>query len=925
MADFLAPPARQQPGKLTVVFSTYHSLHVVKKAQELTPKAKFALVICDEAHKTAVYEQDNLDAEQSFGNIHQPNYIRTARVLFTTATPKVYAPTTREEYEKTNKTVASMDSREKFGPTFYELNFRAAVKKGILADYKIIIRPETRRVDTATKGPAAETEFMKKILAVHKALAGSGGAATAENYHPPKKTALIFSNTIAMSKKIQRRYTTALTKIIPKLPDKTLRDYRAEIRHLDCTSDAHERAQALQRLENVSPEQPAQIITNARVLSEGIDMPDLDAIIFFEGRSSQIDIAQAVGRCMRKGRGDKKFGYVILPVPVDEKMLATGELGDVKEWGHVWKALDALKSHDEDFDIKLNRLNTTTGRGQQKILVDLPVAPTGVSYNLAAFKKNLKVKLLTRVGVQKMDLQDLGEIDQSTKNRVGIVSAAQFAKFTLGARATRAAIATQLAQSRIGVGRSVSAGTVRPPPRRKTLTKGNVYHAYQRTHKEAIFQQRCTHHPKRLGYRVDVTPDVLDTGRVLRIKLVKNSTGAPPAPTEVEQWALLYQMYVAQAHKTGVIVGYEAGGRITYDTITHEYTPAEARKIYKKIESALPKLEAQVRRQMEELIKTKAQEEAKDTEELLEKFNAEYRRIYERHLPQPARRSKIPATHQYKIAALDAPRPATAVEESRPRPERPAPQKIDYEFLAAQRPEPPRGRTGSSEAYARSLQLWEEIKQEQIKQAQEQTAAALRAYHQELMHWHSQQDAARHALQGAPRRERETVEKFSAGEVEIVNDYCAAVYQQQRFPTNYGKVTASAYDEAARTLTLAFDYISPNELYKANRIAKGDNQQYKILAAYAWLLQVKGVWAADHKELIERIRFTGHTGIFQSWRGANKRVCLLTAEITRADFQELALKKLDPLACVQHFGQILASVNITQRTKTLKPWPTPAK
>ena len=418
---------------------------------------------------------------------------------------------------------------------------------------------------------------------------------------------------------------------------------------------------------------------------------------------------------------------------------------------------------------------------------------------------------------------------------------------------------------------------------------------------------------------MDVTPDVMIADRVLRIKLVKNSTATPPPPTEVEQWALLYQMYVAQARKTGVIIGYEAGDKITYDTIIHDYTPAEAQKIYKKIEAALPQLEARVRREMKALITVRAKETAKDTATLLAKFNAEYRRIYEKHLPPLAPRQKTPAAAQYQIAELDAPRRPRLVNSLRPRPERPAPQKIDYEFLAAQRPEPPRGRGAAQEGYLRSLQLWEEIKQEQIQQAQAATAAAVQDYHRELMRWHSEQDAARQPTRSPPDRERRLAEKFSVGTPEIVNDYCAAVYDQHRFPDNYGKVTTSNYASAAKTLTLDFEYISPNELYKTARVAKADNQQYKSLAAYAWLLQLKAVWAADHKELIQRIKFTGYTGIFQSWRGGKKKFCLLSAEITRSAFQELDLQKLDPIACVQHFGEILASVNITQRTKTIKP------
>ena len=121
---------------LNVVFSTYHSLHVLNKAQKLVKSHSFDLTICDESHKTAIYEKDSMGTAQSFGNIHKPGFIRSDKTLFMTATPKVYAPNTKEEYEKTNKLIASMDDEKKFGETFYELTFSQAVKKGILADYK---------------------------------------------------------------------------------------------------------------------------------------------------------------------------------------------------------------------------------------------------------------------------------------------------------------------------------------------------------------------------------------------------------------------------------------------------------------------------------------------------------------------------------------------------------------------------------------------------------------------------------------------------------------------------------------------------------------------------------------------------------------------------------------------------------------------
>ena len=127
-----------------------------------------------------------------------------------------------------------------------------------------------------------------------------------------------------------------------------------------------QRYEALAWLREDLPEGKCRSLTNAKCLSEGVDVPALDAVIFTNPRKSQVDVVQAVGRVMRKAP-DKRFGYVIIPIPVPAGEDPEVVLDSNERYQVVWQVLQALRAHDDRFDAEINKLDlqkTRTGRIQ---------------------------------------------------------------------------------------------------------------------------------------------------------------------------------------------------------------------------------------------------------------------------------------------------------------------------------------------------------------------------------------------------------------------------------------------------------------------------------------------------------------------------------------------------------------------------------
>lgn len=350
---------RATEDQMRVVFSTYQSTPVITAAQK-AGIGEFDLVICDEAHRTTGVTLADED-DSNFTRIHDNEHIVASKRLYMTATPRIYADTSKAKAAAADAFVASMDDESIYGPEFYRLGFRQAVDLNLLSDYKVLILA----VDEA----AIAAAFQRQLSDEHNELrlddatrivgclnALSKRNALGDSFSPtdtiPMQTAVAFSTTIAQSKK----FTGLFGEVSERYGHYTDQPFTVEVDHVDGTFNALRREDLITWLETDTGTEVCRILSNARCLTEGIDVPALDSIIFLEPRNSMVDVIQAVGRVMRKAPG-KALGYVILPIGIPAGISPEIALSDNKRFKVVWQVLNALRSHDERLNAVVNKLD----------------------------------------------------------------------------------------------------------------------------------------------------------------------------------------------------------------------------------------------------------------------------------------------------------------------------------------------------------------------------------------------------------------------------------------------------------------------------------------------------------------------------------------------------------------------------------------
>ena len=342
------------PGRMTVIFTTYHSMQVVADAQELGLPA-FDLVICDEAHRTT---GAHLAGEaSSFVLVHDAGKVRAAKRLYMTATPRIYAETAKLKAKEEDVYVASMDNESQYGPEFHRLSFAEAVEADLLSDYKVtILAISEKQIARDYQRLLVEGEALADVGRVIGCLNGLAKVDPEgrefQDDPEPMHRAVAFSNTI--------KYSKHFVSLVEREQDEVAlaeRQFAIEGKHVDGKSGVLERDRLLRWLrEDMTWAQRCHVLSNARCLTEGIDVPALDAILFLQPRKSQIDVVQAVGRVMRKAQG-KHYGYIILPVVVPSGTDPERALDRNDAYSHVWQVLQALRAHDERFDAYVNKLD----------------------------------------------------------------------------------------------------------------------------------------------------------------------------------------------------------------------------------------------------------------------------------------------------------------------------------------------------------------------------------------------------------------------------------------------------------------------------------------------------------------------------------------------------------------------------------------
>ena len=349
------------PDKMIVVFSTYQSIQVLTNAQQKHDLPEFDWIICDEAHRTTGATIAGED-ESNFVRIHSNEWVSGKKRLYMTATPKIFGENAKSKAKQHDVALASMDDETTFGKVLYHKGFAWAVENNLLSDYKVIVLAvDEGLISSGVQNRLAESSEMKlddatKMIGCYKALTKHELIGDVSENPKPMKRALAFCKSIANSKMI----TEELSDLVDEyLNNDDIRDNNGpalgmETRHVDGTYNAKQREDCLDWLKEDTDEDTCRILTNARCLSEGVDVPSLDAIIFMHPRKSQIDVVQSVGRVMRKAEG-KDMGYVILPVAVPAGVAPEDALNDNERYQVVWQILNALRAHDERLDGVINQ------------------------------------------------------------------------------------------------------------------------------------------------------------------------------------------------------------------------------------------------------------------------------------------------------------------------------------------------------------------------------------------------------------------------------------------------------------------------------------------------------------------------------------------------------------------------------------------
>ena len=373
--------ARNKTG-MTVIFSTYQSIEVVSEAQHKFGMEEIGLIICDEAHRTAGgHYQDESDAP--FQRIHSDEFIKGKKRLYMTATPRIYGDVVKEQKNNGEVVLYSMDDEQIYGPTFHTITFSQAVALGSLVDYKVIVLSVEENIlkeralsdYELVQSGGLPVKHAAKVIGCWRALSKLDlkDEVSMSDDRQPMRRAVGFAQIIEPNMKYldrtsSKRFTENFESTIEEFKDQQFCDLskkdnslsrevydlsyplKCETRHIDGSMNSTEKDSLLNWLREEPEENVCKILFNVRCLSEGVDVPSLDAVLFLSPRKSQVEVVQTVGRVMRVSpRTGKKRGYVIIPIVTPADLDPSVALNNNADFDVVWQVLNALKSIDTEF------------------------------------------------------------------------------------------------------------------------------------------------------------------------------------------------------------------------------------------------------------------------------------------------------------------------------------------------------------------------------------------------------------------------------------------------------------------------------------------------------------------------------------------------------------------------------------------------
>lgn len=367
---------------LTVFFSTYQSIEIVSKAQKKFARP-FDLIICDEAHRTTGITLDG-DDDSAFIKVHDNTFLQATKRVYMTATPRLYSEFAKSKAKDAEATLCSMDDPALYGEEFYRIGFGKAVEKKLLSDYKVLVltiheesipKAFQHALQHTASGKEIPMDEVMKLAGCLNALSKTTVTADTPLINvpdpEPMRKAVAYCQSIRTSKQIVESFNACKETLYDNLPSEAkARFVDINARHVDGTMSALTRDERLTWL-NAAPKagRECRILSNVRCLSEGVDVPSLDAVLFLSPRNSQVDVVQSVGRVMRTAPG-KQYGYIIIPVLIPPQTPPEDVLDDNDRFRVVWTVLNALRAHDDRFDATINKINLNKRLPSQVAVVD---------------------------------------------------------------------------------------------------------------------------------------------------------------------------------------------------------------------------------------------------------------------------------------------------------------------------------------------------------------------------------------------------------------------------------------------------------------------------------------------------------------------------------------------------------------------------
>ena len=358
---------RTDKDTMRVVFCTYQSLPKVAEAQE-AGAPPFDIIFCDEGHRTTGIDKPD-DKTSPFVLVHDPERIRAKKRLYMTATPRLYTQTAKTKAAKHDIDVFSMDDPNTYGPEFHRLPFSKAVAQNLLSDYKVVVLAMSEQgvQDTlhnylSNGGSEVNISDAAKIVGCWRALQNPERKSPDDDTIKPLTRAIAFTNTIKSSQNLVDHWNGIIESAVENMSEEQRpENFTCKTAHVDGQKNALERKRLIEWLKG-DTDNVCRILSNARCLSEGIDVPALDAVLFMSPRNSHVDIVQAVGRVMRKASG-KQYGYIVLPVAIPPDVDPVEALNDNERFATVWGVLRALRSHDDRLNAEINKIDLNNNPG----------------------------------------------------------------------------------------------------------------------------------------------------------------------------------------------------------------------------------------------------------------------------------------------------------------------------------------------------------------------------------------------------------------------------------------------------------------------------------------------------------------------------------------------------------------------------------